>query len=181
MIVFALKAIFLIGVMSWYSAAIFSMINNYFRQEFNEYIKINPPDAYKSNTIPHTDVPIPSNNKREMPPHTSQYSTAAAVGGGAVAIVADDDNDDEKSCQTMTTMMTTTTSSPSAGHFNQLNNEILTKHPLIPIIIIEPRLVYSDNGRCCHFDEYVVELLSRNSVCMRRQSPAIIHKQTFVM
>lgn len=55
MIVVALKTIFLIGIMSWYSAAIFSMINDYFRKEFNEYIKIDSVDTtYKSNTIQHT-------------------------------------------------------------------------------------------------------------------------------
>lgn len=48
--------------MSWYSATIFSMINDYFRKEFNGYIKTNPLDAYKSNTIQHAvSMPSPSN------------------------------------------------------------------------------------------------------------------------
>lgn len=42
MLVAAIKGLFLIGVLSWYSAAIFAMINNYFRNEFKEYMQKNP-------------------------------------------------------------------------------------------------------------------------------------------
>lgn len=42
MLAVALKGVFLIGVISWYSVAIMSMINDYFRAEFREYLKKNP-------------------------------------------------------------------------------------------------------------------------------------------
>lgn len=165
MIVFALKTIFLIGIMSWYSATIFSMINDYFRREFNEHIKIDsppsrPPDTSKSNTIQHT-ASISSNNEPEMPHISLQFnftSTTAAA------------DDDGKRSQAMMTSKTMTVT----GQSNQQNNKILNKRPLIPVIIAtatstdEERLVYSDNGRC-HFGEYVVQLLSGNPVCMRRR------------
>lgn len=48
MIAIALKAFFLIGALSWYSAAIFSMINDYFRNEFNDYMKKIPNHLDKS-------------------------------------------------------------------------------------------------------------------------------------
>lgn len=60
MIVVALKTVFLIGILSVYSAAIFHMINDYFRKGFNDYMKTSPLDAYKSNTIQHA-VSMPSN------------------------------------------------------------------------------------------------------------------------
>lgn len=140
--------------MSWYSATIFSMINDYFRREFNEYVKINlppsrPPTPPESNTIQHTES-ISSNDKLEMPHITSQFNLTAAA-------------DDEKRSQAMMTSEAMVT-----AHSNQQNNKILNKRPLIPIIIADAeRLVYADNGRC-HFDEYVVQLLSGNPVCMRR-------------
>lgn len=71
--------------MSWYSAAIFSMINEYFVKEFDEYIKLNPPtDAYKSNTIQHVasmptkqlDLTEISQNSGEQPliqQHTTDH------------------------------------------------------------------------------------------------------------
>lgn len=61
MIIIALKSVFLVGIMSWYSMAVLTMINDYFRSEFHNYLKENPADAYKSNTIQHT-VQIPSKN-----------------------------------------------------------------------------------------------------------------------
>lgn len=48
MLLAAGKGIFLIGVLSWYSAAIFGMINNYFLNEFKEYLKKNPVDPVRS-------------------------------------------------------------------------------------------------------------------------------------
>lgn len=170
MIVFVVKTIFLIGILSWYSATIFSMINDYFRREFNEHIKIDspprlrpspslPPDPYKSNTI----QPISSNHKLDVPQFNSTSVTVAAA--------ADDDEKRSPAMMTSNTIAMT-------EHSNQQNNKILSKHPLIPIIIIttaaaaadedEDRLVYADNGRC-HFGEYAVQLLSGNPVCMRRR------------
>lgn len=42
MLAVALKGVFLIGLLSWYSVAIMSMINDYFRTEFKQYLKNNP-------------------------------------------------------------------------------------------------------------------------------------------
>lgn len=39
MLAVTIKFVCLISVLSWYSTAIFTMINEYFRNEFNEYIK----------------------------------------------------------------------------------------------------------------------------------------------
>lgn len=49
MLIPAVKGIFLIGVLSWYSAALFAMINNYFRNEFQDYLKKNPIDTIPIN------------------------------------------------------------------------------------------------------------------------------------
>lgn len=76
MIVVALKTAFLISIMSWYSLAIFSMINDYFRKEFNEYIKHDPVDGSKSNAIQHV-VSMPS-NKLDMA-QVSQISAENAI------------------------------------------------------------------------------------------------------
>lgn len=73
MIIIALKAVFLIGIMSWYSTTILSMINDYFRNEFNNYLKENPADAYKSNTIQHA-VQIPAKNIE-----ISQFTTVPSI------------------------------------------------------------------------------------------------------
>lgn len=160
--------------MSWYSATIFSMINDYFRREFNEYVKIDappspspssslPPGTDKSNTIQHT-TPISSNNKLEMPNISLQINSTSTAPAAAAA-AADDDEQRSQAVMTSRTMTIT-------GHFNQQNNKILNKPPLIPGIITAntgvERLVYSDNGRC-HFGEYAVQLLSGNPVCMRRR------------
>lgn len=176
MIVFAFKTIFLIGIMSWYSATIFSMINDYFRREFNEYVKIDSPpsrpppsptpDTHKSDTIKHT-ASISSNNKPEMPRISLQFNSTSTA-----AATDDDRDDDGRRIQAMMTSKTMTVT----GHSNQQNNKVLNKPPLIPVIITtstiatdeKERLVYSDNGRC-HFGEYVVQLLSGNPVCMRRE------------
>lgn len=61
MLVVALRALFLIGVMSWYSAAIMSMINDYFRAEFTEYLQKDP---------------IPSS---VAPPKTNQESSKIVI------------------------------------------------------------------------------------------------------
>lgn len=42
MLIVAMKGVFVVGVISWYSVAIMSMINDYFRTEFKEYMKKNP-------------------------------------------------------------------------------------------------------------------------------------------
>lgn len=61
MLVVALRGLFLIGVMSWYSAAIMSMINDYFRAEFTEYLQKDP---------------IPSS---VAPPKTNQESSTIVI------------------------------------------------------------------------------------------------------
>lgn len=67
MIVIALKSVFLIGIMSWYSAAIFTMINEYFLKEFNDYMKTNPPtDAYKMNRMQHIVSKQSSNQQLDL-------------------------------------------------------------------------------------------------------------------
>lgn len=48
MLVVALKGFFLIAVISCYSVAIMSMINDYFRTEFKEYLKKNPITSTKA-------------------------------------------------------------------------------------------------------------------------------------
>lgn len=54
MLISIFKGVFLIGVLSWYSIAIFSMINDYFRSEFNEYLKKNPIGSHKADVIKHS-------------------------------------------------------------------------------------------------------------------------------
>lgn len=66
MIVVALKFFFLAAFLSWYSAAIFSLINEYFRNSFMEYIKETPTDEYKSNTIKYS-LPSTSNHIESTP------------------------------------------------------------------------------------------------------------------
>lgn len=73
MIIIALKTVFLVGIMSWYSMAILSMINEYFRSEFHNYLKENPADAYKSNTIQHS-VQNPAKNIE-----ISQFSSLSSI------------------------------------------------------------------------------------------------------
>lgn len=51
MLAVALKGVFLIGVISWYSVAIMSMINDYFRTEFKEYLKKNPIASTKADHV----------------------------------------------------------------------------------------------------------------------------------
>lgn len=73
MIVVAFKFFFLAAFLSWYSAAIFSLINEYFRNSFMEYIKETPTDGFKSNTIKYS---LPStSNHIESTPINEKYPT----------------------------------------------------------------------------------------------------------
>lgn len=57
MIVVAFKFFVLIAVLWWYSITIFGVINDYFRKEFNEYLKHVPAaDSRRSDTV-HTQLP----------------------------------------------------------------------------------------------------------------------------
>lgn len=59
MLAVALKGVFLIGLLSWYSVAIMSMINDYFRTEFKEYLKSNPIASPKAPQMPPAIVIAP--------------------------------------------------------------------------------------------------------------------------
>lgn len=68
MLAVALKGVFLIGVISWYSMAIMSMINDYFRAEFNDYLKKNPITSHKADQelpaiVIKTQTPFNENEK----------------------------------------------------------------------------------------------------------------------
>lgn len=56
MIVVALKFFVLIAVLWWYSITIFAVINDYFRKEFNEYLRHVPSNSRRSDTV-HTQLP----------------------------------------------------------------------------------------------------------------------------
>lgn len=61
MLAVALKGVFLIGLISWYSVAIMSMINDYFRTEFKEYLKSNPIASPKADQMaPATVIASPT-------------------------------------------------------------------------------------------------------------------------
>lgn len=55
MIVAALKFFVLIAVLWWYSVTIFSIINDYFRKEFNDYLRNQAIDGRHSDTV-HTPM-----------------------------------------------------------------------------------------------------------------------------
>lgn len=47
MILFAIKTAFLVGIMWWYSMSIIMIINTYYGNELNDYLKINPISTYE--------------------------------------------------------------------------------------------------------------------------------------
>lgn len=78
MLLAAGKGIFLIGVLSWYSAAIFGMINNYFLNEFKEYLKKNPIDPVQSpaKSLPQSRTEIAKGAIEPAPPAAADQRDA---------------------------------------------------------------------------------------------------------
>lgn len=75
MLIPAVKGIFLIGILSWYSAAIFGMINNYFRSEFKEYIKKNPIEPTSIKNLKSNQIEIASSIIEITPTPTPMQSS----------------------------------------------------------------------------------------------------------
>lgn len=74
MLTAAIKGMFLIGVLSWYSASIFAMINNYFRNEVKEYLKQNP-----INPLPKSERAFDAHRNMETPLNKIELKMPSAV------------------------------------------------------------------------------------------------------
>lgn len=79
MLVVALKGFLLIGVISWYSVAIMSMINDYFRAEFKDYLKKNPITSPKMDHVP-ADMVITSPSPSPPPSPTTTTPVEQHIG-----------------------------------------------------------------------------------------------------
>lgn len=79
MIAIAMKAFFILGALSWYSVAIFSMINEYFRTEFNDYLKKNPIDSHKRIGIEHSTADTPATIDSAIIESLTTAPTASAI------------------------------------------------------------------------------------------------------